>query len=76
MHLQMLQILLVLVSQEAKSVLAMNIRPLTANGRQQMVVTNRVGRNFTYRMQFQFQGDRDIAEGEYSGSIRYVLWQR
>lgn len=41
-----------------------------------MVVTNRVGRNFTYRMQFQFQGDRDIAEGEYSGSIRYVLWQR
>lgn len=51
-------------------------RALTANGRQNMIQTNRVGRNFTYRMQFQFQGDRDITPGEYSGSIRYAIFQR
>lgn len=51
-------------------------RNLATNGRQQMVNTNRVGRNFTYRMQYQFQGNRDIAEGEYRGSIRYAIWQR
>jgi len=53
-----------------------SFRNLTATGRQQKVVTNRVGRNFTYRMQFQFQGDREITEGEYRGAIRYVAWQR
>jgi hypothetical protein len=53
-----------------------HFRTLTATGRQQQVVTNRTGRNFTYRMQFQFQGDQNIAEGEYQGAIRYAVWQR
>ena len=51
-------------------------RQLLATGRQQKVVTNRVGRNFTYRMQFQFQGNQTITPGEYTGAIRYAAWQR
>jgi hypothetical protein len=54
-----------------------DFRTLTATGRQQMVVTNRIGQSFRYRMQFQFHGDQDITEaGGYQGVIRYAVWQR
>lgn len=52
-------------------------KSLTALQRQQMVMTDRIGHSFIYRMQFQFEGDQNISEaGGYQGTIRYAVWQR